>query len=139
MQLHQLSSNLKDSKRIGRGGRRGTYSGRGIKGQRSRSGARIRPEIRDLIKRIPKARGYEFKSHIRRPITITLRSLENASVNGDLVNLSYLRAQRLIKHSDSMVKIVATGKLTKKITVKNCKATKGAVAAIKAAGGTIVA
>jgi len=60
MQLHQLKPKNKSKKvkRIGRGGKRGTYSGKGIKGQRCRAGAKIRPEIRDMIKKIPKKRGY---------------------------------------------------------------------------------
>ncbi|HOK35099.1 MAG TPA: hypothetical protein PLL80_00755 [Candidatus Pacearchaeota archaeon] len=59
MQLHQIqpTHKPKDKKRIGRGGKRGTYSGKGIKGQTSRAGAKIRPEIRDFIKKIPKKRG----------------------------------------------------------------------------------
>lgn len=62
MQLHQIEVKKKEKKRIGRGGKRGTYCGRGIKGQKSRAGAKIRPAIRDLIKKIPKIRGYRFKS-----------------------------------------------------------------------------
>ncbi|KKP29686.1 MAG: hypothetical protein UR15_C0010G0005 [Parcubacteria group bacterium GW2011_GWA2_31_28] len=59
MQLHQIQTknSLKKSKRIGRGGKRGTYSGKGIKGQKSRAGAKIRPEIRDFIKKLHKLRG----------------------------------------------------------------------------------
>jgi len=59
MQLHQIQPihKLKKKKRVGRGGKRGTYCGRGIKGQKARAGAKIRPEIRDLIKRIPKLKG----------------------------------------------------------------------------------
>ena len=49
-------------KRVGRGGKRGTTSGRGTKGQKSRSGHRIRPAERDLLIRIPKLRGYRNKS-----------------------------------------------------------------------------
>ena len=62
MQLHQLQGRKPTDKktRVGRGGKRGTYSGRGVKGQRSRAGARIRPEIRDFIKKLPKMRGYAF-------------------------------------------------------------------------------
>ena len=64
MQLHKLKPNYKAKKRkrIGRGGKRGTYSGRGIKGQKSRAGGKLRPEMRDIIKKIPKKRGYRFKS-----------------------------------------------------------------------------
>lgn len=63
MQLHEIKKpeNIKDKKRIGRGGKRGTYCGRGIKGQKARAGAKIRPALRDLIKKIPKIRGYRFK------------------------------------------------------------------------------
>ena len=47
---------LKGKRRVGRGGKRGTYSGRGIKGQKSRSGRKLRPEWRDALKSIPKKR-----------------------------------------------------------------------------------
>lgn len=63
MQLHQIqpSKKIKKKKRVGRGGKRGTYCGRGIKGQKARAGAKIRPQIRNLIKKIPKVRGYKSK------------------------------------------------------------------------------
>jgi len=63
MQLHQVkpSHKTKTKKRVGRGGKKGTYSGRGIKGQKARAGAKLKPAIRDLIKKIPKLRGYKFK------------------------------------------------------------------------------
>jgi large subunit ribosomal protein L15 len=59
MQLHEIQpcQKQKTKKRIGRGGKRGTYSGKGMKGQKSRAGAKIRPEVRDLIKKTPKLRG----------------------------------------------------------------------------------
>lgn len=59
MQLHELQPKTKNKKkkRIGRGGKRGTYCGRGLKGQKSRAGRRIRPAVRDVILRIPKLRG----------------------------------------------------------------------------------
>ena len=67
MQLHQIKplNKRKSKRRVGRGGKRGTYCGRGMKGQRARAGAKIRPEIRDLIKKIPKIRGYRFKRKSR--------------------------------------------------------------------------
>jgi len=69
MQLHQLKPSHKRKKKkiIGRGGKRGTTSGRGTKGQKSRSGANIRPAIYDFIKKIPKLRGYRFKSLKEKP------------------------------------------------------------------------
>lgn len=68
MQLHELrpKHKIKKGKRIGRGGKRGTYSGRGMKGQKSRAGTRFEPIIRGLIKRYPKLRGYRFKSAKRK-------------------------------------------------------------------------
>ena len=64
MQIHQLKPTHKNKprKRIARGGKRGTYSGKGMKGQKSRAGRRFKPVIRELIKKYPKLRGYRFKS-----------------------------------------------------------------------------
>src|ERR1700722_10647250 len=61
MKLHNLPATHKRTQRIGRGGKRGHTAGRGTKGQRSRSGHRIRPAERDLILRIPKMRGFRNK------------------------------------------------------------------------------
>jgi len=67
MQLHELkpTHKLKKRKRIARGGKRGTYSGKGMKGQKSRAGRRLEPVVRGLIKRYPKLRGYRFKSKVK--------------------------------------------------------------------------
>jgi len=64
MQLHQVQPihKNKSKKRVGRGGKRGTYSGRGMKGQKSRAGRKIRPAVRDLIQRTPKLRGTSDKA-----------------------------------------------------------------------------
>lgn len=63
MQLHELQPfhATKTEKRIGRGGKRGTTSGRGTKGQKARAGHRIRPAERDLIQQLPKKRGFANK------------------------------------------------------------------------------
>jgi large subunit ribosomal protein L15 len=60
MQAHTLKRNTPNKKtpRVGRGGVRGKTSGRGTKGQKARSGRKMRPEMRDLIKKIPKLRGH---------------------------------------------------------------------------------
>ena len=78
MQLHQLkpSHKRKRPKRIGRGGKRGTYSGRGVKGQRSRAGRKFKPAIRELMKRYPKKRGYRFKPLKLKPAIINIGILE---------------------------------------------------------------
>ena len=63
MQLHDLKPNYKskEKKRVGRGGKKGTYSGKGMKGQKSRAGRKLEPPVRGLIKRYHKLRGYKFK------------------------------------------------------------------------------
>ena len=68
MQLHELQPDTpnKNRKRIGRGGKRGTTSGRGQKGQTSRAGHRIRPAERDLIQRLPKLKGVKNKPKLDR-------------------------------------------------------------------------
>jgi len=68
MQLHELQpdSPNKTRKRIGRGGKRGTTSGRGQKGQKSRAGRRIRPAERDLIQSLPKLKGVKNKPKVNR-------------------------------------------------------------------------
>ncbi len=64
MQIHNLKRTHKNKgdRQVGRGGRRGKTAGRGGKGQTARSGNKRRPELRDIIKRLPKNRGYQFKS-----------------------------------------------------------------------------
>ena len=64
MQLHNLPIQNKQGKRVARGGKRGTTAGRGTKGQKSRSGHRIRPAQRDLLIRIPKLRGYRISPNL---------------------------------------------------------------------------
>ena len=64
MELHTLTRTKSNatSRRVGRGGKRGKTSGRGGKGQTARAGNKRRPELRDIIKKLPKNRGYQFKS-----------------------------------------------------------------------------
>lgn len=78
MQLHEVRpTNRKYKKpRVGRGGKRGTTSGKGTKGQKSRSGRRIRPGERDLIQRLPKLRGYKNKSLQDKPLVINVKDLD---------------------------------------------------------------
>lgn len=129
MQLHQVKPihKFKRIKRVGRGGKRGTYSGRGIKGQKARAGAKMRPEIRDFIKKIPKQRGYRFKSFREKPAIVNLRDLEKNFQNNEVVNPETLLEKGLIakiKGRVPEVKILGTGKLSKKLEIKNCKLSK---------------
>src|SRR6185437_6125013 len=78
MQIHELKSIKKKAQRIGRSGKRGSYSGRGVKGQKSRSGRRLRPAERDLILRIPKSRGFANAPKADKPIVFNLHDIAEA-------------------------------------------------------------
>lgn len=120
---------MRKARRVGRGGKRGTYSGKGIKGQKSRAGAKIRPAMREILKKIPKLRGYRFKSFRLQPVTVTLIDLEKKFNNGDTVSPETLLARKMIKRQrgrmPNRVKILGKGKLTKKFIFKDIIFSKG--------------
>jgi len=136
MQIHELKVNKRKSrKRVGRGGKRGTYSGRGMKGQKSRSGAKKDPLFEggrtSLIDRLKKIRG--FKSVHPKKININLDDLEKNFKDGDTVSIKSLIKFNLIKKSEAKrgVKILGNGKLTKKLSVdENILLSKSAKKAI---------
>jgi large subunit ribosomal protein L15 len=145
MQLHELKRKNPNKKSIsvGRGGSRGKTSGRGTKGQNARSGNSGRPEIRDMIKKLPKLRGRGKNSNkafgkISFPVSLDL--LENNFNAGDVVSPEVLTKKGLINKLEgkvSPVKILATGKISKKLIIKNCKISKTAKEAIEKAGGNV--
>lgn len=135
MQLHNLKPvyRAKRKKRVGRGGKRGTYSGR-IKGQKSRAGRKMRPEIRDFIKRIPKLRGYRFKAAKNNFQIVNLKDLDKKFKEGEVVSPETLSEKGLIVRAKGKmlrVKILGDGKLSKKLTVEGCKMSKSAEKAFK--------
>lgn len=73
MQIHDLKRKNKNKKDriVGRGGKHAKTSGRGGKGQTARAGNKRRPELRDIIKKLPKNRGYKFKTVKKKPILVT--------------------------------------------------------------------
>jgi len=138
---------LEEKKRIGRGGKRGTYSGKGNKGQKARSGGNIPPgfEGQDttLVQRSPKIRG--FTSPKLPNIAIGLDVLEKNFTDKDKVSPKILIEKGLIKlHKRSRarklarVKILANGQIQKALTIEGCLVSRGAKAAIEKAGGGIV-
>jgi len=142
MQLQELKPihKKKRRKRVGRGGKRGTYAGRGLKGQRARAGRRLKPAIRELIKRYPKLRGYRFKPVELKPAIVNLDTLEKKFKSGEIVNPRILLEKKLIRRIKGRipkVKILAKGKLTKALTIEGCLVSKSAEEIIKKAGGTI--
>ena len=109
-----------------------------MKGQRSRSGHRIRPQIRDMIKRIPKLRG---DSGTRTPtleaMTISLSMLNEAFSEGASVTVKTLMKEGLIKRVTTSVKIVQGGAPPKKVHVVGVPVSAGARKAIEQAGGSV--
>lgn len=142
MQIHELKPKHKSSskKRVGRGGRKGTYSGHGMKGQKSRAGRKMVPIIRELIKRYPKLKGYRRFVLDDFTAVVNLVTLENISKDGDIINAENLLKKGVvskIKGRTPDIKILGTGKLTKKLVFENCKVSKSAKEAIEKAGGKI--
>ena len=121
MQIHDLQRRTpnKTSRQIGRGGKRGKTSGRGHKGQKARAGHKIRPEIRDQIKKIPKLRGYRFASIQNKKAVVNLSDISTNYADGDVVSPLTLLEKKLIKRQGGVlpvVKVLGTGELTKKVT-----------------------
>lgn len=142
MQLHLLKPTHagRKSRRIGRGGKRGTTSGRGTKGQRSRAGAKIRPAIRDVLKKIPKLRGYRFRSFAVKPVVLSISALESAFSNGSEITPALLLSRGLVhkmKGRTPAVKILGGGTLSKKFALKGLSLSRQAEEKIRAAGGTV--
>lgn len=135
---------IKSKKRIARGGKKGTTSGRGTKGQKSRAGHRIRPAERDLIKKIPKLRGRgknQFKSFASRKAPVNLSDLEKMFSSGDIVNPKVLIEKGLVMKRGGVipvVKILATGTLTKKLTIQGCNVSASAKVKIEKVKGEVV-
>ncbi len=142
MQLHSIAPHTKGRirRRIGRGGKKGTYSGRGLKGQKSRAGARIRPAIRDLLKQFPKRRGYHFKSIRPKPAVVTLHDLETHFKGGETVSPRTLNERGVVARRGGRlpaVKILGEGTIQKAFTVVSCEVSKSVRAKIETAGGVI--
>lgn len=123
MQLHHLTrgKNKRRARRIGRGGKRGTYSGRGIKGLGARAGGKFRPEERDTLKKIPKLRGYKFKPYRPKPVPVNLKDLavfgEGATVSPEVLREAGLI--RRVRGRTPPVKILGTGELKSKLVFKD--------------------
>jgi len=142
MQLHQLKPihKPKKKKRVGRGGKRGTYSGRGIKGQRSRAGRKMQPVIRELIKRYPKLRGYKFSPLRKNVAIVNVEVLDKKLKDSDIVTPKTLLEKKIIsriKGRIPKVKVLGKGELSKRLIIENCEISKQAKEKIEKAGGTI--
>jgi large subunit ribosomal protein L15 len=142
MQLNTLSpaeGSRKSAKRVGRGigSGLGKTCGRGHKGQKSRSGGRVRPGFEGgqmpLQKRLPK---YGFTSRVSR-LSAQVRLSELNKIQGDVIDLAALKDADVITDNMGRAKIFLSGEISKAVTIKGLQVTKGAKAAIEAAGGKI--
>lgn len=140
MKIHELQlTSSPDRKRVGRGigSGKGKTAGRGTKGQNSRSGGGVRLGFEGgqnpLAKRLPKKRGFTSLSRIDYA-TLSLTRL--GELKGTTVTNASLFEAGIVKNATTPVKILGSGELTKKLTVKLQGATKSAMAAIEAAGGS---
>lgn len=119
MQIHQIKNNQKKNrKRVGRGGKRGTYSGKGMKGQKSRSGYSQRATFEGghstLIEHTKKKRGFS-KAGKNDNLAINLKDIEAKFNDGEKVSMESLVEKKMIKDIKTPIKILADGKLTKKV------------------------
>jgi len=148
MQLHELKPTAprKTAKRIGRGGKRGKTSGRGGKGQTARAGNSTRPEMRDIIKKLPKLRGYG-KNRARtvnaekvHPVVVNVSALETSFEVGATVTPRALVTAGIITtvgRRAPAVKILGNGELKKKLVIEDCQVSESAKQKIEAAGGSV--
>lgn len=144
MRLNTLSpaaGSKQAPKRVGRGigSGLGKTGGRGHKGQKSRSGGSVKPGFEGgqmpLQRRLPK---FGFSSRKARYVA-EVRLNELNAVVADVIDLAALKAADLVNHDIKVVKVILSGEIGKAVTVSGLKLTKGAKAAIEAAGGKVEA
>ena len=142
LSLHTLQpspGSRKKRKKVGRGGKRGTYAGRGLKGQRARSGGKgglQRKGMRQLIERTHKLKG--FKSIHPKPAIVSLGLIDKRFKDNDKVNPHSLLKKKLVDNIQAGVKILSNGEINAKIKVSGCFLSKAAQAKIAKAGGEVV-
>lgn len=147
MQVHNLKRNTpqKKSRQIGRGGKRGKTSGRGTKGQKARSGRKLRPELRDTIKKLPKKRGFgknrgrTYNPRVDAVSVINIGDIDSKLI-GTEVDPNILREQKMIRVKrgvKTVVKILGNGTISKKLNVNKCVVSEKAKEKIEKAGGKV--
>ena len=135
-----VPGSVQEKKRVGRGigSGFGKTAGRGHKGQKSRTGGGVRPGFEGgqmpLQKRVPK---YGFFSRIGN-VTEEVRTSELNKVEGGVINLVTLEKANIINRNTKFVKIMLSGDVTTAVTIEGLGVSKGAKAAIEAAGGKVI-
>lgn len=142
LKLNELSPALGAKKKALRRGRGigsglGKTGGRGIKGQTSRSGSSISAGFEGgqmpIYRRLPK---FGFTSKLAM-VTAEVRLSELNKIEGDVVSLDTLKAANIVRRDIKRAKIIQSGELTRKLTFKGIKVTKGAKVAIESLGGNV--
>jgi len=143
LSLHTIKpakGSRKSKKRIGRGfgSGSGRYSGRGIKGQKARSGSSglQLKGLRQLMLSMPKVRG--FKSNRPNAAVVNVKLLSDFFKDGAIITPKDILEKKLVSSIKNGVKVLGTGDIKIKITLKECQASKSAVQKIEAAGGQFV-
>lgn len=143
LSLHNLSvyhGSKKRKKRLGRGDAsgHGSYSTRGIKGQKARSGVGSlkRKGMRNILRRLPKFKGQPLR--YPKADVINLQQLEKYFKAGEVINAKRLYQANLIKVLNKRIKILGGGKLTKNLIVVADGFSKSAEQAIIKAGGKVI-
>lgn len=137
--LHPRAASRRDKRRVGRGpgSGLGKTAGKGHKGQKARSGGKVYPWFEGgqlpLQRRVPK---FGFRSRVGLS-TAEVRLGELAGVAGDVVDLDALKAANVLRRNVKRARIMLSGAIDRAVTVKGIKVTKGARAAIEAAGGKV--
>ena len=142
MQIHQIKPihKNKDKKRIGRGGKRGTYSGRGIKGQKARAGHKLEKISKTIIKKFHKLRGYKYKGFQNELAVLNVEDLEKNFQAKEEVTPKTLVKKGLVEKVFGRIpeiKILGKGEITKPLFVENCKVSALAKAKILMAKGSV--
>lgn len=142
MQSHELKVTTTSRKRVGRGGKRGTYSGAGMKGQKARSGGSVKPLFEggrsSLVMRMKKLRGFT-SPHAKR-VVVGLDILETHFAAGDTVSVATLIEKKLLRKKDFAKGIrLVSGELTKKLTIDGTvSVSMPAQKLIENVGGTVI-
>ena len=142
MRLNSLSpapGSNPSEKRLGRGigSGLGKTGGRGHKGQKSRSGGSVKPGFEGgqmpLQRRLPKFGFTSRKAHLNAEVRLN----ELNGIEAEVIDLAALKAANVIGEKYLAAKVILSGEVTKAVTVKGLAVTKGARAAIEAAGGKV--
>ena len=142
LRLNELSpaeGAKREHRRLGRGigSGVGKTGGRGVKGQKSRKSGGVRPGFEGgqtaIYRRLPK---FGFTSQIALK-TAEVRLSELAKVEGDIISLETFKAANVVRRDQTRARVVLSGEVTRAFTVQGVALTKGAKAAIEAAGGKV--